>query len=286
MTTEKFFIKFGGSNFVEADLMLASLNSVITVITELNNTQVGKSNIQLSIETTKQSSFEICFTLASLANIGLLAIDNQESIASLIELTKDIFSLVKHLCGHKPKEIIKNKDATTTITNIHGDSATFRDGAIVPYFNNCNLQNAVINMIAPANKYERPYVELRNSKSSVKTTIDEYASMMQPTEFDKRTKQVEESRYLYIRKPDLNVKSEWSFISDGRTIRAEIKDTDFLDKIRNGQPLYHGCGINCKMIIEYELDADDMPIEGKIKYTVTEVVGEIIEPSKQRSLDI
>lgn len=120
----------------------------------------------------------------------------------------------------------------------------------------------------------------QKTQTIYKTEKDNFIYVARETDI-RITNQVTEERTLFIKKPDFLKKSAWEFISDGRVIKATIEDKDFLNEVQNGLHLYAGCHFRCKILVSYELNDNNMPIDGKTKFTIVKVIDGVKEPLKQ-----
>ena len=90
-----------------------------------------------------------------------------------------------------------------------------------------------------------------------------------------------------LKKPDLLGDSTWQFVYN-KNINTKIEDKEFLNKVhkREIKALYAGVKIPCLLQIEYELDDKLNPIKDSDKYTIIKVLGDIIEPQEEKTLDL
>lgn len=202
------------------------------------------------------------------------------AINSVMELYRKIY----------PNNRIDKQEETaeTVIYELSNGEKITVDKPVAILFSNPNVRKAIAVLLSPLEKdgIDEFYIlnSHKNKTQSIKKEETEIFAY-RTEEIDLRvTNQVEEERTLFIKKPDFLKKSAWEFVSDGRVIKASIEDEDFLNEVQNGLHLYAGCHFRCKILVSYELNENNIPIDGKTKFTIVKVIDGVKEPLKQ--LDI
>lgn len=85
---------------------------------------------------------------------------------------------------------------------------------------------------------------------------------------------------LLLKKPDLLGNSKWEFMFLGKSIRAEIKDIEWLKKVHAGEITGFGSKVTIpvRIMIQYDVDVNYDTIPNTHKYTILKVTGDITQP--------
>lgn len=129
----------------------------------------------------------------------------------------------------------------------------------------------------------RKAVSFKSKDERVVIAEKEYESMsvnliQQSDDADIKHVENQVTTALLLKKQDLLGKSKWQFQYGGKTISTSIEDKVFLQKVKSGEikALCAHVSVPVKMKIEAFMN-DKLEIVNK-KYTILEVVGDIIEP--------
>lgn len=286
-----FTVKLGGRNSVDAENFSSIIQSTIFLMKESASTICPEAFLKLEIRANKEGSFESIIDTVLKSTPDLLK-DGIPFCKDILQIVLHWLNIKQHLKGNKPKKIItENNDAII----INQDNEEFRVGKNIlkKYLDNINIENSIVKIFINAEEDNRSGLEIIPDKKS-KLPNKSFAQ----NEFAHMAKHVIEENNkiehiiqppievtLLIKKPDLNGKSQWTFLYN-KTINAYVKDEEFLDKIQNKHTIKICGGFRIKCLLQMEYDLSDGEIvEGSEKYFITKVI-EVIEPPIQQNLNL
>ena len=196
------------------------------------------------------------------------------------------------LKGDAPKKL-EYTEKEAIITTQDDQQITVPDSTAKVYFQNNKMDNTIINIfnIISEDKERSSIIITQDNKEKVKIEKEEFKHMI------KRAipEVVESSRVwknistvdLLLRKPDLLGNSRWGFYLN-KNIDVTIEDNTWLNEVHTGKikNLYAGIRIPVKMEIEVDMDKDNLPIKDSERYSIMEITGDVIEPTKYEQINI
>lgn len=236
MKTEVLELKFEGPNDIELDTLSQSLNYLVTAISKIADKSLREDDYcKFRVKNIEKGSFVITieqiFDIASALFPYMPSI--LESLASIIELRKI-------LGGKNPEKIEKLGSENTVIAtggaSINIDSRTYNiyttEPAIEKSLANCSK------VISDDSERVGFSIKTKSDRGSRNITMDHddllrTSKILDVESFNDDVEEQQTSCTLIVRKPDLLGDSKWQFRFVDRNIYAEVKDEDFLEKVRN-----------------------------------------------------
>lgn len=289
-----FVIKFDGESEIDAETLSSVLHNVIEILKGIAYEIDQEAYVKLKINTTKKGSFEV--DLATIASYipklfwgGALTAGGVLTIASLCTRSfKDILDIKKHLQGDKPKKVEQNDDVLI-VTNSSGKelSLSTKESKADVYFQNAKFDNCVVNIFNKLNTDSGRTDFHMHQEGQEQITIkkEEYTGMSIPVmkESDDSISTVQEqtNANVFVKKPDFRGTSKWELMFLGKSIKAEIKDVEWLEKVHTGEISGFGAKVTIpvEMLIEYDVDKNNDAIPNTHRYTILKVTGNIV-PAK------
>ncbi len=257
------------------------------------------SYAKLTIKSTKEGCFEVDLAtiISYLPTLFLgtaVATGGLFGIASIcIRTFKDFLDIKKHLKGEKPAKVEKKGDVTT-IKNCDGEELLInsKNSRAEIYFQNPKFDNCTVNIFntLDSDTKRTDFHLIQEGEKQLTIKKEDYSrmaiSVMQEANNEITTIQERTDANVFVKKPDFRGTSKWELMFLGKSIKAEIKDSDWLKKVHAGEITGFGAKVTIpvKMLIEYDVDSNNDPIANTHKYIVLEVTGAIILPSENKDL--
>lgn len=282
MKQESISIRFHGDDFLNANLLLSELNGLVNFVNEASQICKINEEVLINVDTPKKGSFILSIVIATLASDNGVLFETINHAKTIVDFIISCINLKKHLKGNKPAEI-EQLDNSTIVKNHNNESQSFPTPVVNNYFSNCKVDTILTGMMSTANSYGRGDFDISGSTQDKPINLinEDMVHMKEKIDFTYETGATKEERVLYIRTPDLLGNKQWGFRGGDKDFNATIEDLNFLTKVKKGVHLYSGCSIRCILYSEFQLDYNNMPVEGSYKYKVIEVLGNVIEPPKQ-----
>jgi hypothetical protein len=278
---EQLIFTFDGENNVDINLLANALGGISEAYKNVIYAKSPEANLELKIEAFNKGSFEVI--ISSVVSTIPLFIPASQNALSNVRLFLDIVKLKQDLKGKKPSKIITEGDQAKVI-NQNGETHYHNCEVTNLYMNNPLIDKGITDLFSSLKGDKtKKAVSLKSKDERVVINEQEYENMSvnlieqsDNTGFKHVENQV--TTELLLKKPDLLGESKWQFQYGGKTISTSIDDKAFLKKVKSGEikALYAHVSIPVKMKIEAFMD-DNLEIVKK-KYTILEVVGDIIEP--------
>jgi len=285
-----FRVKFYGADHIDASTLSTSLSNIVGAIKDISSETSPNSTARLEVVSTQKGCFEIYLETIIKAIPSLFNQENLEIARDIVQIFLNIIMIKMFLGGHPPKKIESDKNETV-ITN-NDDSKMVADRRTAKtFFNSPTIDNRTVNIFNVLKFDENRndlVIESIEQDNTIRIRKDEFEKMSvkiveKVLELsDRLTQTIEVS--LLLKKPDLLGKSKWGFIFN-KIIEAEIRDKEWLGRVQKGEikNLYAGVKIPVRMLVEVDLDENKNP-KGEPKYTIIEVLGDVIEPPQERKL--
>lgn len=254
-----FSFHLDGKNSIDAKI----LSELIGDIAELTKFAALEENpdayLKMNVTAFENGSFQINFSaICELAeNLINSASPLVEFASTAIGTVKGFFEIKKLLKGKKAKSIKEQEDGKVVITSEDNHSITANNSSIA-ILNNPHIDNLVVKITSNVSDNNKDGgFSFDTSSESIHFDKNDISNM------SKLFPIIEESVIkttiilvdLPIKKADLLGYSTWSFVYNGKNIEAKIDDTDFLEKIHNGQfSIHSGDYITAELEISVNMD--------------------------------
>lgn len=280
----KMSFKFDGETSIDVDLLTRSLYYVAQAYKSCMVAHYGDdAEISIDICAFQPGSFEVI--LQSVVDIVPVVMSQAPHV---VECTKNFIEMIKNkreLKGLTPKSV-DSENGKTRIVNSEGNISYHNSNVYNFYLNNSAIDSSLSNAFAALAESLRPAVSFKAEDSTTTTVTipqEAYSEMrtpivdeILPADLQRMESTVTEA--LLLKSPDFLGNSKWGFFYNGKTILASIEDESFKQRVRSGNvKLSAGVKIPVKMRIEAFLD-EKLEVK-KHNYTITEVLGDIIEPA-------
>jgi hypothetical protein len=252
-----FTIKFAGElNQVDANTLISSLASLVSIIEEIKQTDFSDQKIDVKVKALSPGSFLVeidLFTSTIETLTSLLTSDNVHIAASIVTIVGGLYGIRKFLKGKKPKEVDKIREEIE-VTNADGEKNNFSPKVYNIYNSNININEALNNNFEALNSDPsvRTFEILgEKSQSIFKADKEEFSRL---TSQEKIEEILKDERIVRVRailnlfKIVFDDKYKWEFIYKGNRINAKISDDVFFGKIDSGEKFSKGD------ILEVELE--------------------------------
>lgn len=275
-----FSFHLDGNSAIDAGL----LSNIIRDMAELTKLAAQEENpgayLKMNVTAFRNGSFQIDFSTVCEASESLLSSLGAVSTLALtvVGIVKGFFEIKKHLKGDKPKNITATEDNKVIIEAQDGNTicVSKSEAAIT---NNVQIDQLIVNISNCVVEHNpNGGFTFRTDKEDLWCSSDDVKVISKPMPIEE-TVNCQRSRYeaiLPIKSLDLLGHSQWSFKYNERTIKANVVDDDFIEKIHSGEFVKAGDCIKATLEIYVDLDILGKPIEGSEKYTVLKVHGGII----------
>ncbi len=235
--TEDVVIHFDGDNAIDVNTLTSYISGINTAYRALVSAEYHNPTAKMQIVAVNKGSFEL--VLQTIVGLAPDLITKTPTAISAFKTLMEIIKLKRELKGGKPKEQT-NDGEKTKIVNQDGDVSYHDCHVVNVYMNNPIIDKGFTEAFSamcfdPA----RTAVRMTSGPSSVSVEKDSFNDMAsQIIEEHEATDYVQIDRiemFLKIRKLDFVGDTKWSFIyGGGKTLTAEIEDTQFLKRIREG----------------------------------------------------
>jgi hypothetical protein len=287
-STANFSFELEGESEINAETLARILDNTSKLLSGVAHTEPD-AYVKLVVKRIGTGSFDIFFS--SVVEQAQSLLTNSENLsAALVAAAIEVFGLVKHLKGKRPAKI-EQHGAKSKIVNGNDESMSVGNNTFNLFFSNSKFENCVLNIAETVAK------ENRTGGFSVKSDSDEVVYSKHDLRevgpvVDGMTKEKTNVKSFFttgefgIRKPDLIGDSKWGFVAD-KYIDASFEDKQWLEKMRNEKLSFRaGARLPARLRMDVETDELGDPIPGSEKYTVVEVLGDIIDPAEPEQFEM
>ena len=274
---ENLTIKFEGTTSIDADLLLSSLENIITAYRGTINSCYTGLDYELWFKPFAPGSFEMYLETAKVVVPAIAGyIPNAISCANTFI---DLVKLKHELKGKKPKEV-DIQGSQVALTTASGDVHYHGCNVYNTYISVPSVDGALSNLFSAVESEHRPAFSVSGRESSVRIPEEDYKYMKEPIidleDPEKTTVTNKVHALLPVKTPDFLGNAQWSFIYEGKIIHATIADDTFIEKVRKRQvTFFSGIELPVEMQIEVTLDKNLKPIH--YTYIILKVTGDPIE---------
>lgn len=280
-------IYFGGNSSIDVSLFAKVIEETAFLIKTSANLIDPNCFIRMEIKANREGSFQ---TLLGL--VTEVPLDFFNSGANLAANTLGCFLYffqIKHFLKGKAPQKVETKGNITEVTQ---DEEVLKVPAVPgeAFFRDCRIDRSIVNISVGISESDRDSFSLEANQEKFLVSSEDFdlmkVSIFDDPRIEKTLKQKPVSVQLQVKKPDLIGNSKWEFVLNGKIIKAEIQDEQFLYDVRkaNIRKLYAGVSIPCLLEMEMKLDERDHPIFGSEAYTILEITGEPIEPEEHADM--
>lgn len=262
---------FCGDYEVDALSVSKAISSLVEISKIIADREYPNVEFRLSVKAIQPGSLEFCFIAAAAYLQTLLLPGNIEYAANLISLISSMFSIKHFLKRKKPKSVIEEKNSIKIIS-LSGAQLELPKGAGV-YFVDQRVDNSISNIFQNAKLSEGiSGISIKPSNGqTVHIPKQDFELCSMPIENEEEEIRVlRKDEILYVRQPDLSGDRQWIFKSD-KFLHAEIKDNNFLEKVRAGIPMSARTYLIADIEMVMKKGLDGLPDENKTKYSVIRV---------------
>lgn len=268
MKKEVLELKFEGPNDIDLDTLSQSLNCLVTTLSKIaDNTLRENDFCKFKVKTIEKGSFVI--TIEQIYDIAAALFPYMPSI---LESFTSIIELRKVLGGRNPEKIEKrgseNIIFATGGSSVKVDSRTYNIYTTEPVIEK-SLANCS-KVISEDDERAGFSIETKSNQGnrSIEMNHDDLVRTSKILDVESFSDDIEEqhiSGTLIVKKPDLLGDSKWQFKFVDRNIYAEVKDEEFLEKVRNKE-------INFPLVSKLNVDMIVRIANGKVlNYIVLKV---------------
>ena len=244
---------------IEGRTLGACLLETNNILDQINNEIDCSFQIGMRIQTFQPGSFEVPVELHPIILYALFAPSEfLPHIRQSIKVLTEFLSLKKMLRGTEPKEIIKG-DGNTIIKNSDNTSITIHNNTYNLFQNNGTANTSMekqFQQLSEDHSIECFEITDHERNSLFKSDRNDFEGMAQKQLTQSKDTLEEVKRVdLHIIKPVLDKKpSAWRFMHKGIQISAQMKDTDFLERVIKGEQFAMGDRLQADMKIRQEFD--------------------------------
>lgn len=304
MEKQEFTLKYEGTNELDVNMVIASLQNISNSLIEISKNTTGE-DVQIHIKPFKEGSYEIIFSILSDPNVLAGAKLFYENIPgeSVIEKFTSILDFIKQTKGKDISKAIEN-NGKYILTGDNGEVEIIEGSKVENYYQNqgavVNIENLVI--MVGANKkidgiklmdYENK--ELTNlpkdlikivSEGITKTRVEKADRKELISEDIPKTKAVpKENVVIAIVKPDLNGDTLWKVVFEGNEISVKVEDDKFKNNVNQGKYYFaNGTLLLVDLVITQAYDSTIKVYKNK-SYSLSKF-HRIIEAGEQQDLFI
>ena len=271
----KFTFSFDGDSEIDAALLSRSIANIAELVKIAAANECPDDYVKINVVSLRSGSFQIGFSTVSEAAQHLLrtAQDASTLALTLVGVVLGIFKLKKHLKGQKPKSVTEESGGMIVVENPNGQKITVCAGSKV-VLADFRADQLVVQLAENAQEHHP------NGGFTISTEKERAKFQQRDMEALAAILSVDESRVetyvteaeMPIRKPDLLRNAAWQLVHQGRFINAKIMCKKFLEDMKSGKiNLKPGSYIRGRLETTFYLDKDDSPMDGGVKYAVTEV---------------
>lgn len=190
---------------------------------------------QMRVRPSRHGSHEIEF-FAKLAEVGgiVAATMNVSSPEDLLQLAKETFTLIKHLKGEPPKEVVRADNGSVAVANNSGTVINV-SGGVVNIINDPRITRAASGFVKKPLEESASKLSIMSNDNVVDTVDVEESRAFVPINFAPVILSRTDDLYLTVVTAQLEATTKWGFSSDGRNnFVAEIEDEVFLERVKSG----------------------------------------------------
>lgn len=280
-----FSFEFGGEEGIDAKTFSQTIDNVVESLKYITTEKEPEAYVKLKIKSAGTGSFDVFLSaiveyIPNILNQGVLM------AATIVNIYLGILQIKKHLRGEKPKAVnyIRGK---AEIINQDDKSLSKTESITRTYFENNRIDNLTVNLFSALDKdrERKDLIVRKEGKKELEIKKEEFPQMakeiIEPVDTIKIRQEVV-STELLIRSLHLYGTAMWEFRFAGKRIEAKISDENWRDKVNKREVEFRtGDKIPVEMLIEYDLDKNDSPIEDSYRYEILKVIGDIIKPDEQ-----
>ena len=245
-----FNVHLGGENSIEIKEYIKLLNVINNLFNYVSSEVYEESTLNLKVIAEKKGSFDVIIQAVITISQNLLTINNISVAKNCLDIFLGLIKLKSHIKGNKPKSIKKTNDYVTiennscekidvhiNVYNLYNDAS---DEMLTKLLN--NNRDSIEITENKTHKSSTALDNVRNTKKISPNTINNLENIKLAYMFAPKIEITENKKIqtntnrvsLKIKKPDLFGKSQWELLYDSNSIKANIKDTEFITNVHEG----------------------------------------------------
>lgn len=260
---EKLLIKFGGElNQVDANTLINSLASILTIVNEVSVDVSPEHKIDIKINALEKGSFIVNLELITQLIDGaqtLITKNNLEILRDIVAIIGGLYGIRKFLKGKKPKEI-KESEKSVILINSNYKNLTIEKNIYNYYHVNVNIGEALNNNFETLNNdpsVDRFQILTTSNDSIFEAAKEDFSELVSQEKFEEilpEEKIIKVRVFLHIFKIVFDFKYKWEFIYRADKINASMIDEDFFNKIDKGEKFSKGDTLEVELEINQIFD--------------------------------
>lgn len=233
-------LKYDGGFAADGEMDAYAASAAIRAFTDFTKALAegvyGRGALQqMRVRPPKHGSHEIEF-FAKVVEVGgiVAATMNVSTPEDLLQLAKDTFTLIKHLKGEPPKEVVRADNGSVSVVNNNGTVINV-NGGVVNIINDPRVTRAASGFVKKPLEDSATKLSILSDDKVVDTVDVEESRSFVPISFAPVILTRTDDLYLTVVTAQLEATTtKWGF-SDGRNnFVAEIEDEVFLERVKSG----------------------------------------------------
>ena len=268
---------------------LLSLSNLLQEInSEFGNATKSPKTLQLQIEAEKPGSVESIIGIV-LSNSNAFSIISYEhlkyTLSGLLKILGDVLKLRKHLAGAQPAKTHVTKKGIE-VQNNHGTAIVVNAGALNFFVSNPTISasaNLLFQALAGNDEVKGIQISDKNKRifTAKKKDFSATPSSRKHQEIPKlKTKSIPDAN-LIARAVSFEPDIPYKFVYQGENITCLIKDSEFFQRINDGERFAKGDRFVCQLDINQELDEGLKAYINK-SYVIRKIITHQPRPSQER----
>lgn len=281
----------GLSGTIDLNTFIMSQVHLLALITEVKEKLLGDQKFNIQLNATKEGSFTVDLVLIALAQFGLFN-KNQFDLDTIISTIADIFKLFKYLSGTRAaSEKVVGDRIEITITGDNNTVNVSKDSYRIYQSNqtvNRAIQQTFVTLEDDDGVHGFRIKDRDKGDDIVSVDRKDFQVMTTPNEYLESEKiYTERETTLFIKKADIIPKGKyviWNFMYPdmGSTIKATIRDQEFIKKINGGERFGQGDGLKVLLKTEMEFSEEYNSNVATGKYDIMEVYVIVRRPAQRK----
>lgn len=250
-------IKFGGQlSEIDVKTLIDSLNSLTTVVEEINKDLHPENSIKIVVKATEKGSFIMELGLIVDYVKNLLDPDDLGVASEVLKVLLQILQIKQILKGKEPKSIEKKDEHNVVIESQEGKRVVVQTNVFHIYGNNNTVQVGLSEMFKTLNQDDNiTDFSIGEDEERVVTERQDFDELSKVTEIKKeKTKVIVEVADLNIFKLVFADKYKWEFYYKGNKVSAYVQDPAFFEMINNGKAFSKGDILTVELEIHQVFD--------------------------------
>lgn len=262
MKTSTLTLNFEGDHNIDLSILANTLSATVEKLSLIADYQLDENDwCKFKVVNIQEGSFEII--IQQILEVAPVLFN---TCIPVLDAFRQMLEIRKFLKGNLPKkqDIIRQGEKV----KLQANGNTLIADSIV--FNNYITDNKIEKSMAKASRaftndedhFNLQYdFDIDNHRKDISFSKEEMIKLATPMDVESLNDNIETNEMetdLKVRKPDLIGDSQWHFILNGKTIKAEVIDKEFINDVRSNA-------------ISFNSDST-LRVKLEVKYTDTEVL--------------